>query len=58
MSCAKRTREELLEAQEFPADHPGGVVVRAKFDRGDGEKVSVVADMTSKQYDWWIQKKL
>ena len=58
ISRTKREREELLMGQEFPEDHPGGVVVRAKFDRGDGERVRVVADMSSKQLDWWKQKKL
>lgn len=55
LDCTLLDREELLEPHDIPADIEGGVVVRARFERGDGVP-KITPDFT-RQIVWWPERK-
>ncbi len=55
VSCTTMEREELLAPQEIPESVKGGVVVKARFERGE-DGISVKAELTGGK-DWWEKGK-
>jgi NADH-quinone oxidoreductase subunit I len=51
----EREREELLEPQEIPESLPGGVVVKARFERGE-KGIRVTPELAGGGKDWWKER--
>jgi len=55
LSCAVLTRDELLKPQQVPENFDGGIIVKARLERGK-RGIRVRGDIWKQKGDWWPKR--